>query len=216
MGAEDSELEDVFFTYRKNGEEEQHLSPEEVVAEADERKKNPYPFIGQNGVPQHYVTRLEPGIYLRPGNLKLKQSEARIKDQQQKLSKENRDPNSYGQLPFRGKRRGSLARVHKLQRTPSPVIQEDATKGLNGDQRMNEKFVEGNQGSMSEATNDLILQTLMTLGSQIQNCSEGFNEIKNRLHHVETSFTQNLNELKLDYEVMPIAHINPKLIEHMI
>ena len=41
----------------------------------------------------------------------------------------------------------------------------------------------------------------MTLGSQIKTCSDGFEDIKNRLFFVETSFHQNLKDLKVEYEV---------------
>ena len=46
-----------------------------------------------------------------------------------------------------------------------------------------------------------ILETLLTLGKQIQNCTDGFADIKNQLAYVETSFSQNLRDLQNEYEV---------------
>lgn len=46
-----------------------------------------------------------------------------------------------------------------------------------------------------------ILDTLASLGSQIRTCSEGFEDIKNRLIKVETSFHENLKEIEIGHEV---------------
>ena len=46
-----------------------------------------------------------------------------------------------------------------------------------------------------------ILETLLTLGKQIQSCTDGFDDIKNRLNYVETSFSKNLRDLQTEYEV---------------
>ena len=50
-----------------------------------------------------------------------------------------------------------------------------------------------------------ILETLLTLGKQIQCCTDGFDDIKNRLNYVETSFSKNLRDLQTEYEVKHVS-----------
>ena len=46
-----------------------------------------------------------------------------------------------------------------------------------------------------------ILETLASLGSQIRACSDQFDDIKNRLILVETSFNENREDLQSGFEV---------------
>ena len=46
-----------------------------------------------------------------------------------------------------------------------------------------------------------ILETLLSLGIQIKTCSEGFQDMRERLGQVETSLTTNMQDLQTQYEV---------------
>ena len=54
-----------------------------------------------------------------------------------------------------------------------------------------------------------ILQTLLSLGTDIKTCSDGFHDMKERLLHVETSLTLNIQDLHTQYEVWGYLMIVP-------
>ena len=162
-----------------------------------------FSFLGHNGVPQYYShSNIEPGLYLRPRLLQDKQTKTKEKQNTKIQNKENLDP-------YQVKRRGSLAQIHHVTKeskqndsNKDQVLFETKSLKQNSSQQNDEESVmKENSNDTAKVNNDAILQTLLTLGAQIKECSDGFSDMKQRLLNVETSFSQNLKDMHNEYQV---------------
>ena len=162
-----------------------------------------FSFLGHNGVPQYYShSNIEPGLYLRPRLLQDNQTNNKEKENTKIQNKENLDPHQV-------KRRGSLAKIHHVTKelkendsNKDQILFETKSLKQNSSQQNDEESVmKENSNDTAKVNNDAILQTLLTLGAQIKECSDGFSDMKQRLLNVETSFSQNLKDLHNEYQV---------------
>ena len=225
-GHSDTDLPSVFFTYRLEDREE-HLSPQEVRAASHLGQL--YPFLGSNGVPQHFKhtsQAVNEGLSegLSEGLLRKPVEPAQSRAGRRSVLREKTGnyivaaPGKENLQPARGGG-GELAGVRKSSRRKVGAAEQD----ISGKDSDNNTQVRINDFSPppSEKKNYLsgdrvilllllqILQTLLSLGTDIKTCSDGFHDMKERLLHVETSLTLNIQDLHTQYEVWGYLMIVP-------
>ena len=135
MGAEDSDCElppSVFFTYRLEDREE-HLSPQEVRAASHLGQL--YPFLGSNGVPQHFKHTsqavneglsegLSEGLLRKPVEPAQSRAERRSVLREKTGNYRVAAPGKENLQPARGGG-GELAGVHKSSRRKVGAAEQD-------------------------------------------------------------------------------------------